>query len=503
MTGAAAVLDDQTTSEGQLPRSTRLAYGFGAISIGVKNAAFSSYLLLFYNQVIGVPAAIVSTAIALTLLVDAVADPFIGRLSDVTRSRWGRRHPYIFASALPTAFFFIIAWFPPSGLTDVQMGIWIFSVAALTRVSISMFEIPSSAMNPELTSDYAQRTRLFSLRYWFGYAGTFGFTAFSLAVFFVATPDYPIGQLNPDGYHRFALAGGALILLAILVCAIGTRKQVQNMRQADVPTQKGTIGSHLTEMFSAFKHKAFLAIFGFGVFKYTAIGLSSATTLYFSTYVFDLKSGQIALLTFDSLVAASIAAPLAPWFSARFGKRNTSMAMAFFGILLGVSPLILTYFGLFFPVGHPLLVPTLFLVGASYGAMIATSLINTSSMLADVVEDHAVTTGKHAAGVFFSASSFMQQCSTGFGILVAGMVLTASGFPEKVSPADVTLAMEQSLLIHYIPASIGLWTIGCLFLFFYPITETLHRANVARLRATEAEALEQTARDGGFSRPAR
>ncbi|MXO89892.1 MFS transporter [Pontixanthobacter aquaemixtae] len=486
-----------------MSRGQRLSYGFGAVANGVKNAAFSTYLLLFYNQVLGVPAAIVSTAIALTLLVDAFADPFIGRWSDMTRSRIGRRHPFILGSALPTAFFFVLAWFPPTGLTDFQMGIWIFALASLTRISISAFEIPSSAMTPELTENYAERTKLFGLRYWFGYVGTFGFTAFSLAVFFVATPEYERGQLNPAGYEKFAWLGGALILVAILVCGIGTLKRVPHLRQRDEIGEGATPPSHLKEMFAAFGNRGFLAIFGFGVLKYTAIGLYAATTLYFGTYIFKLEADQLALLTFDSLVAATIAAPLAPKFSAWLGKRRTSMAMAIGGITLGLSPLILTYFDLFFKPGDPMLVPTLFVIGAVYGAMIAISLINTSSMLADVVEDHAVTTGQHTAGVFFAASSFMQQCSAGLGILVAGIVLELSKFPTQVAVSEVTRGMEKSLLIHYIPASAGLWIVGALLLFFYPITEAKHRENVERLRSREAQAREQVIRDGAFGSPAR
>ena len=481
----------------RIPATVQLSYGFGAVATGVKNAAFSAYLLLFYNQVVGIPAAIVSVAIALTLLVDAVADPVIGRWSDSTRSRWGRRHPFIIGSAIPTAFFFMLTWFPPAGLTDVQTGIWIFALASLTRISISMFEIPSSAMNPEMTSDYAQRTRLFSLRYWFGYVGSYGFLAFSLAVFFVATQEIPRGQLNPAGYERFAFAGGLLIFAAILVCGFGTRSQIAHMRQAPVGGPKSGALGHLREMGSAFGNRGFLAIFGFGVFKFTAIGLYSASTLYFYTYVFDLGAGQIALLTFDSLVAASIAAPLAPRFSKWLGKRTTSMVMAIAGISLGISPLALTWLGLFLPVGHPLLVPVLFAIGACYGAMIAVSLINTSSMLADVVEDHAVRSGKHAAGVFFAAASFMQQCSTGFGIFAAGLVVSSAGIPEKADPDAVTYAMEQSLLAHYIPASLGLWTIGTLFLLFYPITEARHRENVARIKAVEAAEKARVVRDAG------
>ena len=486
-----------------MTRGQRVSYGFGAVANGIKNAAFSTYLLLFYNQVLGVPAAIVSGAIALTLLVDAVADPFIGRWSDLTRSRIGRRHPFILGSALPTAAFFILAWFPPEGLSDFQMGVWIFAIASLTRMSISAFEIPSSAMNPELTDDYSERTKLFSLRYLFGYMGTFGFTAFSLAVFFVATPEFERGQLNPEGYVKFAWLGGALIFIAILVCGFGTLKRVPHLRQRDEPGEGATPPSHLKEMFTAFRNRGFLSIFGFGVLKYTAIGLYAATTLYFSTYVFKLEADQLALLTFDSLIAATIAAPLAPKFSAWLGKRNTSMLMAIFGILLGLSPLVLTYFDAFFAPGDPMLLPTLFVIGAVYGAMIAISLINTSSMLADVVEDHAVRTGQHTAGVFFAASSFMQQCSAGLGILVAGIVLELSQFPEQVAVSDVTTAMEKSLLIHYIPASAALWIVGALILLFYPITEASHRENLERLRSREAQAREQAIRDGAFGSPAR
>lgn len=499
----AAAAPSKRARDAAMTRATRLSYGFGATANGVKNAAFSTYLLLYFNQVVGVSAAIVSTAIALTLIVDALADPLLGRLTDVTRSRWGRRHPYIYAAALPTAVFFALVWFPPSGLSDVGTGLWIFCIAALARVSISTFEIPTSAMASELTDDYTERTRLFGLRYWFGYAGAFGFTAFSLAVFFAATPEYPRGQLNPQGYVWFALTGAVLIFVAMIVCGLGTHNRIPHLRQAGSREASMPLRRHLSEMFTAFSNRGFLAIFGFGVFKFTAIGLYSATSLYFGTYLFKLEGSQLALLTFDALIAATLAAPLAPVFARWWGKRNTSMVMAFFGVCLGLTPLVMSYFDAFWRPGDPWLVRTLFVIGAIYGAMVAISLINTASMLADVVEDNAVATGQHSAGVFFAASSFMQQCSSGLGILAAGMILTWSRFPARLDPAKVTSAMTDSLLLHYIPTVLVLWGIGCLILLNYPIDEARHEANVARLRSEEAEAMAAIVRDGALGAPTR
>jgi glycoside/pentoside/hexuronide:cation symporter, GPH family len=503
MTGGVAPPRVKPSEAPPLSLGTRVSYGVGAMSNGIKGAAFTTYLMFYYNQVIGVPATVVSAAIALTLIVDAICDPFIGRWSDSTRSRWGRRHPFIYGAAIPAGLLFALAWFSPAGASNLVYGIWIFAFAALTRMALSGFEIAASAMNGEMTSDYRERTKLFSLRYWFGYVGTFGFTAFSLAVFFVATPEYPRGQLNPDAYTGFALLGAGLMIGSILICGLGTHNRIPYLRQAEVRTQRRSIGTHLKEMGGALYDRAFLSIFGFGVLKYTAIGLFSGTNLYFGTYLFQLNGPQLALLTVDSLVSATIAAPLAPIMSAWLGKRTSSMVFAVFGVALGLTPLLLAYNDLFFLPGDPRLVITLFIVGALYGAMVAISLINTSSMLADVVEDSAVRTGRHDAGVFFAAASFMQQCSAALGILATGLILTWSNFPEKPRPGQVTEAMTDSLLIHYIPTVIGLWTLGALILLFYPITRARHEANLEVLRAREAQARAVEAENAPFGAPAR
>jgi Na+/melibiose symporter-like transporter len=256
-------------------------------------------------------------------------------------------------------------------------------------------------------------------------------------------------------------------------------------------------------MGAAFRNRAFLTIFGFAIFKWTGIGVYSATSLYFGTYVYKLSSGQLALLTLDGFLAVCIALPLAPRFTKWWGKRNAALFLALFGVLLGTSPLVLVYFDLFFAPGDPLLLPTLLVVGAIYGAAVAVSLMTASSMLADVVEDDAVRSGGHNAGIYFSAASFSAQCASGLGILAAGIVLETARFPAGIDPAKVTQAMTDSLIIHYVPMVVGLWVVGCLVIAFYPITEAKHLANIERLRAREAEACSRMAQDAPLGAPTR
>ena len=97
-------------AKNRLTISTKLAYGFGAVAYGVKNNGFDYFLLLFYSQVMGVDAPLVGLALLIALLFDAFSDPVVGYLSDNTHSRWGRRHPWMYASAIPVAICYYLLW---------------------------------------------------------------------------------------------------------------------------------------------------------------------------------------------------------------------------------------------------------------------------------------------------------------------------------------------------------------------------------------------------------
>ncbi len=116
---------------------SRWAFGYGSIAYGVKDSGFATFLLLFYNQVIGLDAAAVGGVIGAVLIVEAFADPLVGFLSDHTRSRLGRRLPWMYGAALPISLAWLMLWNPPAGWSEPALLGYLFATALAVRLALS------------------------------------------------------------------------------------------------------------------------------------------------------------------------------------------------------------------------------------------------------------------------------------------------------------------------------------------------------------------------------
>ena len=219
------------TSSARLPRSLKVFHGLGSVAYGIKDNGFSVFLLIFYNQVLGLDAAVVGAVIMAALIFDAFADPIIGELSDRTQSRWGRRLPWLYFSAIPLGILWMLLWHPPE-LSDSMLVVWLFGTAVLVRTFVSMCEVPSIALVPELTSDYDERTRLMRYRYLFGWAGGLLILIIAYGVFFAG----PKGVTDIDGYSAYALCGALMIVFAVLISALGQHKIVARQSPPPLPS---------------------------------------------------------------------------------------------------------------------------------------------------------------------------------------------------------------------------------------------------------------------------
>ena len=469
----------------------KLAYGFGSVAYGVKDNGFSFLLLLYYNQVIGVPALIVSTALSVVLVIDAIVDPLIGYASDNTHSRWGRRHPWMYAAALPIALAWLALWMPPENLPDSAMFVYLVVVASSVRVLISFYEIPATSLVTDLTRDYDERTSFLSFRYFFGWYG--GLTIFILALYVLLTPtpEQPIGQLNQEGYYRYAILGSVMMFVAILVTAAGTHRHIPTFAPAP-PKQPFNIRRIFGEVFQALSHRPFLIMIGVAVFHYASAGLTAAMVTYVRTYFWGLTAAQIATVSLANFGSALVALVLAPWIGKRLGKKRAAVWLNLIGIVWFPVIYILRFAGLLPPDGSDGLVAALF--GASLISVIlsVTGSILTASMIADLIEDSQLRTGRRDDGMFFSANSFAAQCASGLGLFLSGVILTVVNFPEGARPGQVSNDVLVRLMVAEIGVVAVLQIISLGFLMLYPITRQRHAENL-RVLAERAAAAEEPA----------
>tara|TARA_Y100000815_G_scaffold268184_1_gene288824 strand:- start:271 stop:1722 length:1452 start_codon:yes stop_codon:yes gene_type:complete len=462
----------------QLGRATLLAYGFGAVAYGVKDFAFSTFLLLFYNQVIGLPASQVGFVIMCALLFDAFVDPAVGFLSDHTRTRWGRRHPWMYASAIPILVAWLLLWNPPEWSHSAMLG-WVFAMSVVVRSAVSSYEVPSQALSPELTSDYDERTRIMAYRYLFGWAGGLGMLIASYGIFLAPEPGQTSGLLNREGYVGFALAGGLAMLVAILVSAMGTHREIARLPNAGVA--RTTLAGSFRELAETLRNRAFAILMLAGLFYFTAQGISFALSNYLYTYVWLFHGMAYTLVGLVLFGGAVIAFLIAPRVARRFGKPDAAFGFMLAAAVLLASPYVLRLAGLFPPPSSPIMLPLLFGIFTINSACGISSTILFASMMADVSEDSEARTGRRSEGVFFAGAFFVQKCTSGLGIFAAGLILSLADFPDGAEQGAVSEATIDRLTFLFAVVYFGLGFVAALLYRRFPFGRAEHQARLETL----------------------
>jgi glycoside/pentoside/hexuronide:cation symporter, GPH family len=471
--------DAATPPSRRVPRSVKLAYGFGSIAYGTKDNGFSTLLLLFYNQVIGLPANMVGLAIMIALVLDAVVDPVIGQWSDHTRTRWGRRHPFMYASALPVGLLYVLLWNPPVGASHATILLYLIGVAILVRTAISCYEIPSSALAPELTADYHERTSVLGYRYLFGWIGGMGMALLTFAVFLHPTKQYPVGQLNPAGYHTYAYVAGAVMAVSILLSALGTHREIAQLPKA--PPSTGGFAANRARMLATLRNRAFLTLMAAGIFSFAMQGLNFALSTYFNTFLWGFPAAVLAIFAACVILGVILASFVAAAASRIWGKRGASVRCGLLYIAFALTPLLLRLQGWFPSNASRLLLPILMtnvVISTALGVGVA---ILGASMMSDVVEDAQARTGERSEGLFFAGAFFMQKCVSGLGLLLSGAILTWVHFPVAATPATVTHTVLSHLIVTYCALTAVLGVIAVTIISRFPLTEAGHRQRLAEL----------------------
>ena len=456
------------------------AYGIGSIAYGVKDQGFGTFLLLFYNLVLGVPAATVGLVIMCALVLDAFVDPAVGFLSDRTRSRWGRRHPWMYGSAIPIALGYVALWSPPASLSQNGLLVWLFVFAVIVRTAVSCYEVPSVALTPELSSDYDERTRIMAYRYLFGWAGGLGMM---LAAYLYILAPVPAAA-SREAFGTFGAIGAVVIAVAILVSAAGTHREIPNLPRP--PVIEGTLRDAFRELFESVRNKAFAILMLAGLCAYTVQGIGYALSNYFYAFVWMLHGVQLVYLIFALMLGAAAAFVIAPRVARGGSKARWAVIFGLLACADQTAPYWLRLAG-FFPVpGTPAFFPVYFVVVLAGTAFSVVGFILGASMMADVVEDSEAKTGRRSEGVFFAGSFFVQKCTSGIGIFLASIILAVARFPVGAKPGTVDVATIDRLTIVFGLTYVVLALIGAWFFSRFPFGRAEHETRLARLAGNPA-----------------
>jgi Na+/melibiose symporter-like transporter len=478
------------TGRSPLRRSTRLYFGVGQLAEGIKTYGFSLFVLFYYNTVLGLPGSWTGLAVAIALVADAVSDPVMGSISDRFDSRWGRRHPFMVAAALPLGLSFWGLFAPPSGLDETGLFLWLTVFAVATRAAMTAYHVPHMSLGAELSSDYAERTRLVAVRQIFGYVGIIAMVVIGFGGFFA---DARGGRTNAEAYAPFGLAMAVLMVASILISVWGTWDQIPRLRGAGVSTAShgGGVARIVDDTRGAFRSPSFRRLFAGTLCIYVMVGTESALSLYIYEFFWGLGSREIlglSLLYPFGLIAGAF---LTHRLHSRWDKSPTLVFGVVGWFVCQVGPVLLRLADWFPGNGTVELVATLFAVRLVQGIVVQQALVSFSSMMADIADEHELATGRRQEGIFFGVVSFSGKAASGVGSLIAGVALDVIGWPTGLAAAGaraVTDGTVRALGVVYGPLVAGFAVVALLGYRGYDLDRERHRAVSIALAARRGTA---------------
>jgi Na+/melibiose symporter-like transporter len=432
--------------------------------------------VLYYTTVLGLPGTMSGLAIFIALCVDAITDPLVGSISDHFRSRWGRRHPFMYFAAVPMGLCFYGLFAPPDGLTQNQLFAWLVSFAIGVRLFLTFYMVPSSALAPEMTTNYDERTRLVSYRWLIGWMGALTVVMTGWLVFFADQEVVGDGRLNPDNYPQLGLFAGVLVAVAILVSSAGTHSIIPKLKKIDVAGSIFSITRFARDAKAALSNHSLRMLLGSSLFAAVALGVSEVLGTYMNTWFWEFPSSQIGLLAAFQIIPLIMGFAMVGPISKRWDKRTATMGLALFAILWGPIPVLMRFAGFAPENGSPLLVA--FIMG--HGLFLITAAIQigilNSSMVMDATDEHELESGERREGTFISVTTFTGKAVSGFGNFIGGIVLDVIDFPVGQVDAAVGNVPQETITNLGIIAGPGLVIFYlCSLVFIYRLKLTRER----------------------------
>ena len=427
----------------KLSRLTKIIYGSGDLGFSLTGTIIGAYFLFFLIDVVGIQPAVAGIAILIGKTWDYINDALIGHLSDRTRTRWGRRRPFLLFGALPFGLAFMLMWYRPPFESQLALAAYYAFAYMLYDAAATFVYMPYFSLTPELTDDYDERTSLTSYRMFYSILG--GLLAFTVPLMIV-------GTFNPENTSRVFLMGtifglGSAMPLFLVFFFTRERKDFTVLEKPKL----------FESLKAAFKNRPF--VFGAVIYLLTWICMDILQTvlLFFVKHVLRLESMSDLIMALI-FVTAMFALPLWEYISRRYNKRLAyAYGIAFWAVvqilLITVSPSV------------PQAVIYFLCVMAGIG--ISAAHVLPWAILPDAVEWDEYQTGERHEGMFYSLVTLMGKVASSVAIPLTALMLDLTNYVPNAAQQPASAILGIRLLVGPVPAVF--LTIGIIFALKYPL----------------------------------
>jgi len=445
--------------EEKLGLKVKLGYGICDLGGNLFFTVMALILLNFLTDTVGIAAGLAGTIVMLGKIWDAVSDPMVGFLSDRTKSRMGRRRPYILFGSIPLFFMMVIMFTNPKILDETQLFLWGLITFCLLCTAYTLVNIPYNSLTPELTRDFHERTVLNGYRFSFAAVGTL----------LAAGASIPLVQAFSNRDTGFTVMGavfGFVMMVTALITFFAVREPESGV------SEKGE--NFFSTYLKVFGNRPYVLILAVYTLHITALTIVSGIAIYYFKYIHSDEAKFTAAMSI-LIITAMVFIPVSVTFSKRLGKKLT-YGVGMFVFSLGTMTLFL--FGHKMSVNFSLIM--MFFSGIGMGFTYAMPY----AIIPDTVEYDYLKTGERKEGAFYGIWTFGIKIGQAIALGITGAILSFTGYMPNVAQSDSAL-FGIRMLLGPIPAVIFLASI--LVLYFYPINEERYNEIITQIEKMEGE----------------
>ena len=475
-------------SAGRLPTRWLIWHGAGQAGHSVQGYLLG-FLFIYYNQVLGLSGTLSGLALGLAVVADGISDPIAGSWSDGFRSRWGRRHPFMFASILPVALLTVLLFAPPSGLSQMALFVWFATTYALMRTALTFYNVPFLALGAEVSQDYLERTRIPVYRGMIGAVAALVVLFVGFTFVFVSTETDRYPQLNKEPYLPFALAS-ALVMAALMgVSAWKTMDVIPRLPSMGASGRRFHLRHVYRDLFDALHSVPFRSLFLGHLVCTVYWGTTGALAMHLKTFFWQLDTDAIKWWQAAGIIGGMVGMPLTLLFNRLLDKKWTVIVGVVFCVLAATGPVMLNLAG-WMP-GPSMVLVWLLVVMSFLGAFaIAPVSVSVASMMGDMADEHELRLGTRQEGVYFAAFHFAEKGTGALAPLLAGLAVDLVQLDPLSKPSEVPAQVLFDFGLIY--AGLAIFVMLAVWVFWpYNLSRQRHAEIMAALTRRRQQAGEQ------------